>query len=225
MKKNTVHDLIKQKKYFDVGFHWYFDRYLSFFWQKRLFYFLFFITILTLSSLLYMNKKILIDPRIISPVVIYIDNYDEVAFIRKLQSNNTNDPNILIANYLVEKYAMIRESYSYENLQEQTSFIRNNSTSFLSLKFEEYMSILNIHSPLLLYGKQNKLNVVIKNIHLKMDDANSPTNAKAELSIYRNNDLLLEKTIEIEFYMSDTLSLEKQKSGNFKFLVFKYHAI
>ena len=225
MKKNSVHSLMREKKYFDVGFHWYFDRYLSFFWQKRLFYFLFFIAILTLGTLIEMNMGILLDSKIVYPVLTHIDNYDEVAFIKKLQSKKTDDPNVLIANYLVEKYVTIRESYNYENLNEQKLFIDKNSTSFLSLSFNNYIDISNIKSPLLLYGKKDKLNVSIKNIDLKIDDSNIPKEAIVNFDIYKNYDLLSTQSIEMEFYMSDALSLRKDDGGNFEFSVFKYNIL
>jgi type IV secretory pathway component VirB8 len=225
MKKNTVHDLIRQKKYFDVGFHWYFDRYLSFFWQKRLFYFLFFITFFTFGYLFYMNKEILIDSKIISPILIYKDNYDEFGLIKKLKSPETENQNLLISKYLVEKYVSIRESYDFDNLNEQKLFIRNNSTAFLFLNFENDISISNINSPLLLYGKRDKISVLIKNVDLKIDDGNVPTKAKVEFSLYKNNDFLLDKKINMEFYMSDVLSVIKEDEKKFEFLVFQYNVL
>lgn len=222
MKKNTANDLVKQKKYFDVGFHWYFDRYLSFFWQKRLYFFLFFVALITLLTLLQKNKDILIDSTIKAPTIAYIDNYDEVAFIRKLESSVTEDPNFLIANYLVEKYVISRESYDFSGLEEQKKFIKNNSTSFLYLNFEDYLSISNIGSPLLLYGERERLNVLIKNIVLQADETGVPTKAKVVFDVYRGQELISTKTANIEFYLSDAVVLKKQKSSNFVFTIFRY---
>ena len=97
--KETVNSLMQSKKYFASGFEWYFDRYLGFFWQKRLFSFLFFVACIAIFFIFKMNLGILIDSRIPRPVITYINNYDDIAFIKKLKSSETKNPNILIANY------------------------------------------------------------------------------------------------------------------------------
>jgi type IV secretory pathway component VirB8 len=172
-----------------------------------------------------MNFGAFTNSKIYSPVLTYIDNYDEIAFIRKLELKTTNDPNLLIANYLVEKYVTIRESYKYSEIEEQKLFIENNSTSFLSLNFDNYMNISNIKSPMLLYGQKDTLNIVIRNVYLKLDDANIPTRAKIEFDVYKNSDFLSNRTVEMEFYMSDILSLKKDENMNFEFSVFKYNLL
>ncbi len=222
MKKNSVNDLIAQKKYFDVGFHWYFDKYLSFFWQKRLYFYFFIVSLVTFFIIVKMNTDVLVDHRVIAPVVTYTDNYDEIAFIRKLQIAGIDDPNILVANYLIEKYIIAMESYDFKNIDEQKMFIKSNSSSFLYMNFDDYMSIDDSSSPILLYGMRDKINVAIKSIDIKSDESGVPNMANVKFATFKNDVLLEEKQAVIEFYIDNVFNVSKTKDAKFNFLVFKY---
>jgi type IV secretory pathway component VirB8 len=228
--KSTIKDLMKSKRYFDAGFHWYFDRYLGFFWQKRLFSFLFFMACIAIFFIFKLNLGILVDSRIPRPVVTYINNYDDIAFIQKLKSKTTKNPNILIANYLVEKYIIIKESYDYNNLDFQKKFLFNTSTSFLFLDYENNISISNPTSPLLVYGKDEILTSEVKNLQVISDDSGLPNKAEADCDLYKKSPgglkvLLSSYKVKMEFYMNDIYSIKKQNSSDFIFSVLRYSVI
>jgi type IV secretory pathway component VirB8 len=221
---------MKSKRYFDAGFHWYFDRYLGFFWQKRLFSFLFFMACIAIFFIFKLNLGILVDSRIPRPVVTYINNYDDIAFIQKLKSKTTKNPNILIANYLVEKYIIIKESYDYNNLDFQKKFLFNTSTSFLFLDYENNISISNPTSPLLVYGKDEILTSEVKNLQVISDDSGLPNKAEADCDLYKKSPgglkvLLSSYKVKMEFYMNDIYSIKKQNSSDFIFSVLRYSVI
>ena len=228
--KGTVNDLMQSKKYFEAGFQWYFDRYLGFFWQKRLFSFLFFISCIAIFFIFKMNLGILVDSRIPKPVITYINNYDDIAFIQKLQSNKTKNPNILISNYLVEKYITIKESYDYNDLDFQKKFLFNASTSFLYLDYESNISIANPKSPLLLYGNNTTLIPEIKNLNIIADESGIPNKAEAIFDLYKKSPgeskiFMSSYKVKMEFYMNDIYSIKKQNSSDFVFSVLRYSII
>jgi type IV secretory pathway component VirB8 len=227
INKNIANKLIKNKKYFSVGFQWYFDRYLGFFWQKRLFSALFFLVCIAIFFLFKMNLGILIDSKIPVPVVTHINHYDEIAFIKKLKSRYTVNPNILVANYLIEKYVTIRESYSYNDLDFQKKFLFNNSTSFLYLDYEQHINVSNPTSPLLMYGKDESLITDVKSIQIIKDDSGLPTKAEVVFDLYKrspgkNKMLIRSYNANVEFYMNDIYAIKKQNTSNFTFSVLRY---
>ncbi len=228
--KETVNSLMQSKKYFASGFEWYFDRYLGFFWQKRLFSFLFFVACIAIFFIFKMNLGILIDSRIPRPVITYINNYDDIAFIKKLKSSETKNPNILIANYLVEKYVIIKESYNYGNLDFQKKFLFNTSTSFLYLDYESSISISNPTSPLLLYGNNETLLAEIKSLSIVADESGIPNKADVVFYLYKKSPgkaqiMISSYKVKMEFYMNDILSIKKQNSSDFIFSVLRYSVI
>ena len=177
-----------------------------------------------------MNIGILVDSRIPKPVITYINNYDDIAFIQKLKSNKTKNPNILIANYLVEKYITIKESYDYDDLDFQKKFLFNTSTSFLYLDYEYNISIANPLSPLLLYGKSATLSPEIKNLNIIADESGVPNKAEATFDLYKksqgeNKILISSYKVKMEFYMNDVYSIKKQNSSDFVFSVLRYSTI
>ena len=229
-KRNITNELIKNKKYFSIGFQWYFDKYLGFFWQRKLFSVLFFLVCIAVFFLFRMNMGILMDSKIPAPVVTYIDNYDDIAFIKKLKLKDSTDPNLIVANYLVEKYVTIRESYNFNDLDFQRKFLLNNSTSFLYLEYEQYTDVSNPTSPLLIYGKDEILTVDIQNVKVMQDDSELPTRADVLFKVYRRaigkNKLLLGTyNANVEFYMNDIYSIKKQENATFNFSVLRYSVI
>lgn len=228
--QETVRKLIQSKKYFSVGFDWYFDKYLGFFWQRKIFSILFLLVFIALFCLIKMNYGILIDSRIPAPIVSYTNHYNDISFARRLKYRNSKDPNTLIANYLIEKYVSIRESYRYNELDFQKVFLLNNSTSFLYLEYEKNLEILNPSSPLLLYGKNEIIIPKIKKVQIFNDDSGLPNKAEVKFELERLSQASGSKSLgsysaNLEFYMSNVYAVKKQNSDNFAFSVLRYNVI
>ena len=142
----------------------------------------------------------------------------------------TKNPNILIANYLVEKYITIKESYDYSDLDFQKKFLFNTSTSFLYLDYESNISITNPTSPLLLYGNNTTLIPEIKNLNIIADESGIPNKADAIFDLYKKSPgeskiLMSSYKVKMEFYMNDIYSIKKQNSSDFVFSVLRYSVI
>jgi type IV secretory pathway component VirB8 len=225
----SLEDLMKARRYFDMGYQWYFDRYLGFFWQKKLFLFLLILVGSCLFYLLSSNYETFVERKIPSRVITYINNYDEIAFIRELKSKNTENPNILVANYLVAKYIEIKESYDYSNLEFQKKFLFNNSTSFLYLDYESNISLSNPISPLLLYGKNESLIAEVDKVEIISNERMIPNKAEAIFSLYRSTNgkkiYLDSYDVKMEFFMNDIFSIVENKSSNFTFSVLRYSSV
>ena len=222
--------LVRSKQYFSVGFEWYFDRYLSSFWQRRIYTFLFLVVAVGIFALFKLNLDLILDPKIPVPLVTHIDNYNEIAFVKSLKSKSTVNPNILVANYLAEKYVEIRESYSYKDLENKRMFVMNNSTGFLYLEYEEGLSVSNPKSPLLMYGKNEVLITKIKKVETTNDDSGLPSRAEVKFDLYKigANQIRVmvgSYTANLEFYMNDIYAIRKQKSSNFIFSVLRYNVM
>lgn len=73
----------------------------------------------------------------------------------------THDPVMSLASVMVDNYVVKRESYNYNNLQEQASFIAVTSSDDVAEQFTKYMSISNPISPVLRYKNTVKRNIEI----------------------------------------------------------------
>lgn len=222
-KRNNVKELIKSKRYFDAGFNWYFNKYLGFFWQKRLFLYLFFIIASVGGFASYLNYATLSEKPIIAKIVANIDSSDEMSIIRSLKTKNIKDPNLLIAYYLIEKYVTIRESYSYSNLDYQKNFLFNNSTSFIYIDYKKSIDLTNSSSPIILFGTRNIINIEIDNILVKLDDNRFPNKAEVTFHLI---DVARKKIIgyyqaELEFFMNNVYFVTPDAT-RFTFTMLRY---
>ena len=68
-------------------------------------------------------------------------------------STYANDPISSIAKILSEYYVIKRESYGYEGLKSQLSYIKTHSSSLIFKKFYNYITLDNPQSPVLKYQK------------------------------------------------------------------------
>ncbi|MDC0864653.1 VirB8/TrbF family protein [Rickettsiaceae bacterium] len=67
-----------------------------------------------------------------------------------------------VADIMIRNYIEARESYNYNNLKDQFTFVQNNSSRIVFRKFYSFMSIDNPSSPIMIYQKSitNKVNII-----------------------------------------------------------------
>jgi len=79
-----------------------------------------------------------------------------------LRANQTqNDPLKSIADIMVRNYVVQRESYNYDTLKQQFTFMQNNSTRVIFRKFFNFMNVDNSLSPVMRYQKSFRRSINI----------------------------------------------------------------
>lgn len=151
---------VESGEYFIDTQNWYKYKYLHPF-SHRSFLFILTVTILVLFSSIIINIYNLFP--IITPVRYSI--LTESGENKSAQIINAdqieNNPLASIADIMLRKYVIQRETYDYNDLKKQFIYIKNNSTRIVFRRFYNYMNINNTSSPVLLYQKDIKRTVSI----------------------------------------------------------------
>lgn len=131
------------------------------------------------------------------------------------------DPLKSIAEILLENYVKMRESYDYDNLKNQFTFIRNNSTRIVFRKFFNFMNIDNPDSPVLKY--QNNL---FRKVHIKSISYPEKNNASiyfSSSSSARGGGMVEHKLWRANIrYEIDDINLWSEHGSRFNFTVTDY---
>jgi len=151
---------VESGEYFIDTQNWYKYKYLHPF-SHRSFLFILTVTILVLFTSIIINIYNLFP--IITPVRYSI--LTESGENKSAQIINAdqieNNPIASIADIMLRKYVIQRETYDYNDLKKQFIYIKNNSTRIVFRRFYNYMNINNASSPVLLYQKDIKRTVSI----------------------------------------------------------------
>ncbi|MBN8522802.1 MAG: hypothetical protein H6910_01980 [Rickettsiaceae bacterium] len=151
---------VESGEYFIDTQNWYKYKYLHPF-SHRSFLFILTVTILVLFTSIIINIYNLFP--IITPVRYSI--LTESGENKSAQIINAdqieNNPLASIADIMLRKYVIQRETYDYNDLKKQFIYIKNNSTRIVFRRFYNYMNINNASSPVLLYQKDIKRTVSI----------------------------------------------------------------
>lgn len=226
-KEIKISNLMKNNKYFESGIYWYYDKYLGFFWEKKLFIILFVPLICIIFFGVYLNyEKFSLKPKIV-PVSLYVDIEKEELIIKKLIDKNIKNPNILVTRYLVEKYILIYESLKKEDVYENEKFILSNSSSLVYFYYKKKTEVLNEENPFLNNQKNHNIEILVTKIDLKLNQNDVPYAASASIS-KRNNNFppshpmhFIEYNIEMNFLMDNIFFINKD-FDKLNFLVLKY---
>lgn len=81
-----------------------------------------------------------------------------------------NNPARSIAIQFVKNYIKRRESYEYDNIEQQMHFVRNSSTSVVFRGFYNYINIDNPRSPILRYQRQAARKINLQNARFDQDN-------------------------------------------------------
>jgi type IV secretion system protein VirB8 len=152
---------VESGEYFIDTQNWYKYKYLHPF-SHRSFLFILTVTILVLFTSIIINIYNLfpiITPVRYSILTAQIINADQIE----------NNPLASIADIMLRKYVIQRETYDYNDLKKQFIYIKNNSTRIVFRRFYNFMNINNASSPVLLYQKDIKRTVSIISSHLISD--------------------------------------------------------
>ena len=224
-----VAQLVESGQYYNYGFDWYFDLCLSFFWQKKLFFLLAFILIIILGLMLLINKDQIPPKKILYPFSSYSDSATELISIKKLEMQGTKDSNILISNYLIEKYVSIRESYDYKSLDYQDSFLFNNSSSEVYFEYKKNIDSNNLDSSILKYHDNNSIEAKVTKITIKLNENYIPTQAIVNFErINIESDTSEGQYYSIIDFLTDDISLISNASNgkiNFKIIDYKVYKL
>ncbi|MGN7618451.1 MAG: VirB8/TrbF family protein [Ehrlichia sp.] len=108
----------------------------------------------------------------------YTDRYtDEFSVIKKLSTNTEDSEETLLSRYLVAQYVKRYESYSYNDLESQFNFIKNNSSRKIYLAFKEMMSSARYSDNSEYNLKTLSINTTIDNVKLVSMDFTSLNSA------------------------------------------------
>ncbi|RYE05780.1 MAG: virB8 family protein [Rickettsiaceae bacterium] len=219
MEINSQQEYIKSGKYFKDAREWYSFKYLHPLSQRSFLLLICLIYLLLLLGAAYSLNNIL---PLINQVRYSLStvSYQSSANIIKADSLG-NNALASIADVLVRDYIKVRESYNYDDLRKQFTYIQNSSTRIVFRKFSSYMNMDNPDSPVTRYQKYIKKSVNILSVHY-------PSDRTAEItfnSIAKNNsgdmfeNMIWQATIDFEI---DDINLNLLPNSRFNFVVTNY---
>jgi len=224
MKKRNVtqsiQEYIKSGEYFIDARKWYNFKYITPSAQRSLLLitcFVFFITFLVLLYTMYSLLPIIKQVRYsIKSANTFQTNANIIAadYIQ-------NDPLKSIADIMLKNYIVQRESYNYDSLRTQFTFIQNNSTRVIFRQFFNLMNIDNPLSPVMRYQKSIKRSIEILNAeYLNYDECVVTFKSVAKSN---NGDIvenmLWEASLNFEI---DKINLNLPEDSRFNFAVTNY---
>lgn len=212
-------EYVKSGKYFEDAREWYNFKYLYPLSQRSFLLLICSIYLLLLigaASILYNLFPLVNQVR----YSLNTTSYQNSANIIKASSLD-NNPLASIADVLVKDYLKVRESYNYDDLRKQFTYIQNSSTRIVFRKFSSYMNMDNPDSPVTRYQKYIKKSIDIMAVHYLTDRT-------AEItfnSIAKNSsgdifeDIIWQATIDFEI---DDINLSLTSGSRFNFVVTGY---
>jgi type IV secretion system protein VirB8 len=132
-----------------------------------------------------------------------------------------NAPLQSIADIMVRNYVTQRESYSYDALKKQFTFLQNNSTRVIFRQFVNFMNIDNPSSPVMRYQKTIKRSVSISSVTYSDDGGCTVTfisTAKSDRGDIVEN-MIWQALLNFEI---DGINLNLPQDSRFNFTVTNY---
>jgi type IV secretion system protein VirB8 len=183
---------------------------------------IFFIAALNgLISIQTINHKV---PYFIVPVTMQ-DTINYQPVIKPLESViKETTPYRAFAKYFASKYVLTRESYDYNNIDNQTIKVKNISTNHVTQGFRDLLDLNNPNSPLLRYQKNATRSITIKGIEfLDNDDNNVIVTFEAKVDDPKKDTPEITYWLaNISFSMSDVDDQAEFFQDNFYYIVFDY---
>jgi type IV secretion system protein VirB8 len=172
-----------------------------------------FVLAMTINSLYPLNKQIM--------YAIFVE--DSTEFNAKIEPANffEKDPYKSVSKIFIEKYILEREGYNYNDLTNRMLYVQNNSTKLVFNRYNDYLSIENIQSPVLRFQRYAKRYTEISDVAFFSEEkAVVRFNAKT----YENTGRLIEDTdweAEISFVI-DKIDPSILENTPFSFIVSDY---
>lgn len=159
---SSVQEYIKSGEYFADAKKWYNLKYVTPLSQRSLLF-------LTCAVFLILLITICASINVLLPIkqkVSYAiqSKTEKHATITNTNKTTRHDPYTSLANIMVKNYLTRRETYSYNTIKEQFTFIQNTSTRIVYMQFANFMNIDNPLSPVMRYQKLFRRSVVISSI-------------------------------------------------------------
>ncbi|WPX98021.1 VirB8/TrbF family protein [Candidatus Fokinia crypta] len=228
---NNSTDKIDLQQYFDDVRCWYFTKYLS---QYRDFVYLS-IVLLLVSAALALNISTYLNGAQVKKRSFVLYNENAALTLKKVRPLNVqSDINASIAEYILQHYVILRETYTPSLMNEK---LRENTLKKVfaissEMVADDYRSIIepseNSDSPILLYGNsKSKAITMIRVMFLPYNDV--PSNCivefeSCEKDVLGNVQNIQKSRIHIEFQMSDASAVLRGDS-EFGFLVVRYEVM
>jgi type IV secretion system protein VirB8 len=151
-----------------------------------------------------------------------IRNYSATNPLLKVTHANkfANDPYKSIAFLLIKNYVKIRESFNYQELVPQLTYVQTNSSKLIYKDYYNYIDTINPNSPVLRYNREYIKKIDITDI-LPTQDPNQMIVRFTSKAFDQNNNL----AENIIWQANVTFEMDKindEKYGAFYFSVIEY---
>ena len=216
---NSLQEDIRSGKYFEDAKKWYSFKYITPLTQRSL------VLIITgIACIILLGIGLNINS--LFPIIkqvrysINADTFQSSANIIPADQIS-NDPLGSISDIMIRNYITHRESYDYDQLKSQFTFIQNNSTRLVFRKFYNYMNIDNPLSPVLKYQKYIRRSVTILAINYSNENQaiiNFNTIAKSSSGEIIEN-MVWQATLSFEI---DKINLNLMADSRFNFAITDY---
>lgn len=159
---SSVQEYIKSGEYFADAKKWYNFKYVTPLSQRSLLF-------LTCTVFLILLITICVSINALLPIkqkVSYAvqSKTEKHATITDTNKATQHDPYTSLVNIMIKNYLTKRETYNYNTIKEQFTFIQNTSTRIVYMQFVNFMNIDNPLSPVMRYQKLFRRSVVISSI-------------------------------------------------------------
>ena len=221
----SISEYVKSGKYYEDARIWYANRFIFPISERTYALILFscFAIMLLILVLFYMQ----IDPA--AKQITYINSTDDVSSNYSVIlpiGNNKDSPQLRVTKYLLANYVNQRESYSFDSIKDQLSFMRNTTVGSEYLKYENAISINNPDSPIMLFQDTNTKQVKVTRIKMVETVANyqqAMVYFQATLRNIPSNKTISEDYVAtINFKIDNIKTLIDQDSKTLSFLVTGY---
>ncbi|MFV9875728.1 MAG: VirB8/TrbF family protein [Rickettsiales endosymbiont of Dermacentor nuttalli] len=213
---------LKSEQYYHDARLWYMRKYIYPILERSLLTFLLLIILTIFLFIIYEVYNQLPLKKIV-PIIVRIQNLTEDTSVIYNIDQKDVSPSISLAKYLVSKYVIWRESYSYDNINVQINKIKNNSTKFVFKQFYNSLSLENANSPVLLYQQHIVRSINIESVSLTNQFQNIIIKFSAKVK--DTNRGLEENSLwlaNISYDMSD-IELIMKKNAQLNFIVTDYN--
>ena len=222
----SISDHIKSGQYFIDVRKWYANKYIYVVTERS--YTAFFLFFFLLSFLILAFFYLQVDPG--NGKVTYLININNVdkeyAQIESIDESGIN-PQANVAKYMLSKYVTVRESYQFNNIANQLSFIQHTSYPAEFSKYISYYSEGNPSSPIELYQNTNEKLVKISRVNL-LESSNQVQYAQVFFTatirnIPTNKSSSDDFVATIGFQIDDIEAVLNKKRDKLNFLVVNYN--
>lgn len=220
--QNSLKDYVDSGDYFSDAMSWYKQKYINPFSHRS------FVAIIFLGCLLLFLGTI-VDVNELFPIVtpvkytIKADSFENKNARITHATHINNDPLASITDILVKNYVSIRESYNYEKLKKQFTFVKNNSTRIVFRKFYSSMELDNPSSPLVLYQKN-----ATRKVEIISTNYPEPYKAIVKYRFVAENkysSIIDEKILQATIYYEiDKINLNLEPGSRFNFTITGYQS-